>query len=193
MPKKSIREEMLARRKCLAAATCLGLSLKIQERLLAIPEFAAADILALYSPMLNEVFTEEIFTVARRLGKKVAYPRVRENTMDFVEVSDRSHLAPGAFGILEPTGSRVLPLASLDLLVVPGVAFDLAGYRLGYGKGFYDRLLHHREDRGVLVGLCFELQMVGTLPAETHDVRMDLIVTEERTLGFCDGPSQDPS
>jgi 5-formyltetrahydrofolate cyclo-ligase len=192
MPKKSIRDEMLGRRKALAATTCLGLSLRIQARLLASPEFAASDHLALYSPVMNEVFTEEIFSVSLRLGKKVAYPRVCEETLEFVEVEDRSELCPGAYGILEPRGSRVISLASLDLLLVPGVVFDTAGHRLGYGKGFYDRVLHRRAGHALLVGLCFEQQLIRTLPAETHDVRMDMIITEERTLGFGDLPVEEP-
>lgn len=186
MPKQSIREEMLARRKGLASTTCLGLSLRIQERVLTLPEFVAAGCLALYSPLLNEVFTEKIFEVSRRLGKKVAYPRVCDSTLEFIEVSDRGELQPGAYGILEPKGFRVMPLDSLDLLIVPGVAFDLSGHRLGYGKGFYDRVLHRRAGHALLVGLCFEQQLIDALPAETHDVRMDRVITEERTLGFGD-------
>jgi 5-formyltetrahydrofolate cyclo-ligase len=193
MPKKSIRDEMLLRRKGLAATTCLGLSLRIQERLLASPEFTAADRLALYSPVLNEVFTEEIFSVSRRLGKRVAYPRVCGTTLEFVAVSDRSELCPGIYGIPEPKGSRIMSLDSLDLLLVPGVAFDMAGHRLGYGKGFYDRILHRRAAHALLVGLCFEQQLIRALPVETHDVRMDMIITEEHTLGFGDLPSLNPS
>lgn len=190
MPKKSIREEMLARRKALPPAACLGLSLRVQERLLASSEFAAAECLALYSPVLNEVFTEEIFAVSRRLGKRVAYPRVSGTILEFAEVTERGELSPGTFGILEPTGSRVVPPSSFDLLLVPGVAFDLSGHRLGYGKGFYDRILHRRAGHALLAGLCFEQQLVEALPAETHDVRMDMIFTEERTLGFGDAVAE---
>lgn len=184
MPKRSIREELLARRQHLAADTCLGRSLAAQERFLQTPEFTASTVLGLYSPVRNEVFTEEIFTVARRSGKMVAYPRVRGALLEFVAVMEREELVSGAFGILEPGGTQAVPLAALDLIVVPGVAFDLGGHRLGYGKGYYDRFLHER--RGHLAGLCFDFQLVGTLPAESHDVRMDMVVTEDRTLRFAD-------
>lgn len=188
MPKRSIRDELLARRRHLASATCLSHSLAAQQRLLLAPEFAAATVVALYSPVRNEVFTEEIFTGARRSGKTVTYPRVRGTRLEFVEVAERQELVPGAFGILEPGGAQVVPLAALELIVVPGVAFDLAGHRLGYGKGYYDRFLHER--RGRLVGLCFDFQLVERLPAEAHDVRMDMVVTEERTLRLADvGPA----
>jgi 5-formyltetrahydrofolate cyclo-ligase len=182
MPKRSIRDELLAHRHHLAVDTCLSRSLAAQQRLLSTPEFAAASAVALYSPVRNEVFTEEIFTVARNAAKTVAYPRVRGLLLEFVEVTERRALVPGAFGILEPGGTQVVPLAALELIVVPGVAFDLAGHRLGYGKGYYDRYLHERK--GQLVGLCFDFQLVEKLPAEAHDVRMNMVVTEEQTLRF---------
>lgn len=182
MPKKPIRAALLAQRKHLSLDTCLHLSLEAQQRLLQLPEFAAADAIALYSPIRNEPFTEEVFRQARRLGKQVAYPRVEGDAMAFFEVADHDELQPGNFGVLEPRGDRLLPVERLDLLLVPGVAFDLAGHRLGYGKGFYDRLLQRRAPHGRLVGFCYEFQLLPALPAEPHDVRMDLLVTEQRTL-----------
>lgn len=193
MAKKSIREEMLSRRKCLGTAACMSLSLRIQQRLMATAEYLAADTLALYSPILNEVFTEEIFHDAIRRGKRAVYPRVGETGLEFVQVQSRRELRRGAFGILEPSGVDPVPLREIGLLVVPGVAFDRAGYRLGYGKGFYDRALHRREERGSLVGLGFEFQLISMLPTETHDVRMDLIVTEDRILGFGSAKKPDSS
>jgi len=190
MAKKTIRDEMLAKRKCLATATCMSLSLRIQQRLLTSAEYSGAVTLALYSPILNEVFTEEIFRDAHRRGKRVVYPKVGNPGLEFIQVESRGELRRGAFGILEPSGADPVPLREIDLLVVPGVAFDRAGYRLGYGKGFYDRALHSHEERGSLVGLGFEFQVISMLPAETHDVRMDMIVTEERILGF--GAAEQP-
>lgn len=182
MPKRSIRDEMLIRRRHLAVDTCLARSLSAQQRLLQTPEFVAATVVGLYSPVRNEVFTEEIFTAARLAGKTVAYPRVRDDLLDFVEVAQRQELVPGAYGILEPGGAKIVPLSALELIVVPGVAFDFHGHRLGYGKGYYDRFL--QDERRYLVGLCFDFQLVMKLPAEVHDVRMDMLVTDERALRF---------
>jgi 5-formyltetrahydrofolate cyclo-ligase len=175
---------MLAMRKHLAAETCLSLSLQIQGRLLDSKEFQAAKAVALYSPVLNEVFTEQVFREALVRGKLVAYPRVRGNELEFVHVLDASDLRPGAFGVLEPVGTSIVSPASLDLAVVPGVAFDRAGYRLGYGKGFYDRGLHGSRCPVFLAGLCFEQQLVNRLPAEEHDVRMDILFTEKGRYDF---------
>ncbi len=160
------------------ADLCFALSHEAQERLLALEEFKRARTLALYSPIHNEVFTEEIFAVARGAGKRVFYPRVRELALDFVEVADRRHLAHGQFGILEPRGDTVFGVSELDLLILPGVAFDQIGHRLGYGKGFYDRALHQAAGSCTLIGLCYEFQRVSALPFEAHDVCMDLVVTE---------------
>jgi 5-formyltetrahydrofolate cyclo-ligase len=175
---------MLALRKHLAAETCLSLSLLIQSRLLESREFKVAKAVALYSPVLNEVFTEQIFREALAQGKLVAYPRVRGDALEFVQVHAASELAPGAFGVLEPVGTSIVAPASLDLAIVPGVAFDRAGYRLGYGKGFYDRGLHGPQCPVSLAGLCFEQQVINRLPAEAHDVRMDILFTEKGRYDF---------
>ncbi len=184
MPKKSIRERILFRRKNLDDATCLAHSLSIQNRLLDTIEYSEAAAIALYSPIHNEVCTEAVLHAAHVSGKKVAYPRVRGDHLDFIEVDELSDLQPGAFGVLEPVGSTCVSASDLDMLVVPGVAFDLEGYRLGYGKGFYDRALHCGLSRGTLVGLCYEFQLVAELPIETHDIGMDLLITEERLFRF---------
>ena len=99
--------------------------------------------------------------------------------MQFVEVDDLAALSKGAFGLLEPKGGLTASVADLDLMVVPGVAFDRTGHRLGYGKGFYDRELHATGFSGVLIGFCFEFQLLDRLPAESHDVPVDYIVTEQ--------------
>lgn len=182
MPKKPIRAALLAQRKHLSLDTCLQQSLLAQERFLQLPEFSAATTLALYSPIQNEVYTEEIFRQACARGKRVVYPRVEGAGLAFFAVSGRDDLQVGNFGILEPRGTQPVPVAKIDLLLVPGVAFDLGGHRLGYGKGYYDRLLSHRAKEVYLVGFCFEFQLLSSLPSEIHDVRMDLLVTEQRTL-----------
>lgn len=184
MLKTSIRNDTLARRRRLSFEECLAQSLRIQNRLLSAPEFRASACLALYSPILNEVFTEKLYQQARQQNKDVVYPRVRGEDLEFVLVGNRSELIPGTFGVMEPSGNDLMVPTELDLVVVPGVAYDLSGYRLGYGKGFYDKALHDTSEGTVRVGVCYELQLVDVLPAERHDICMDLIVTEERILRF---------
>jgi 5-formyltetrahydrofolate cyclo-ligase len=116
-------------------------------------------------------------------GKKIAFPTVVGEELFFCEVKDLSSLKKGKFGIMEPraTGKALMP-EEADVLVVPGVAFDLNGHRIGYGKGYYDKTLHRLEGRGKLVGLCYDFQLVDEILAEAHDVKMDLIITEKRVV-----------
>jgi 5-formyltetrahydrofolate cyclo-ligase len=188
MPKKLIRKELLARRDALPAPERRLCGKAIQRRLLETALFQRSRVLGLYSPVRNEVPTDAIFRAALARGKRPAYPRVQGASLEFIEVADPDDLEKGAFGILEPKGDRRIALGEMDLLIVPGVAFDLEGGRLGYGKGFYDRLLADGAFHGRLVGLCYELQLLPRLPREGHDVLMDVVVTEQRTL-FTEGPA----
>ena len=93
-------------------------------------------------------------------------------------------LQGGAFGILEPRPTGIEHQADeADLIVVPGVAFDLSGHRIGYGKGYYDRFLKHPERKTHLVGLCHDFQLIdGSIPIDRHDIQMDIIVTDRRII-----------
>jgi len=144
---------------------------------------------ALYSPIGNEVATEEIRDHALRAGKKLFYPKLgREDSLNLVRVLSAEELRPGRYGILEPVGVQVMTEQDQDGLVVfvPGVAFDLRGNRLGRGKGWYDRVLMRLRDGVRFVGLAYEFQVVGELPAEGSDQRVHHIITEKRIID-CNG------
>jgi 5-formyltetrahydrofolate cyclo-ligase len=192
MPKRPIREKLLAERRHCSVETCLYLSLRVQERFLECERYRQASGVGLYCAFMNEVQTELVARQALADGKLLAYPRVTGTNLEFVQVSGLGDMAPGAFGILEPIGERGVPLAQLDLLVVPGVAFDLLGNRLGYGKGYYDRALANccptRPER---VGFAYEFQLVDRLPASGHDVRLTQLVTEQRLIRFPSGGQTD--
>lgn len=184
MPKRPIREKILATRRHCSVETCLHLSLLIQERLLGSSTYRQAGTIGLYSPVLNEVQTELVARHCFADAKRLAYPRVTATGLQFIAVSGFDELAPGTFGILEPTGDRQVAFAELDLLVVPGVAFDLFGHRLGYGKGYYDRALTQCRAGLDRVGFAYEFQVVDQLPAADHDCRLTGLVTEQRMLRF---------
>jgi 5-formyltetrahydrofolate cyclo-ligase len=178
MPKTTIRETLLRQRRRLPADQCMSLSLEIQSYLMALDLFREADTLALYSPVQNEVYTEALFAEARQQKKRIVYPRVCGDDLEFVEVVSRSDLVHGYFGVLEPGEGPRVDVGEIDLLVVPGVAFDRVGHRLGYGKGFYDRALRAAPQSCRLAGLCFDFQWMTALPYDAHDVRMHAVVTE---------------
>lgn len=179
MPKQILRDALLAQRQQLSAQERSALNRAAQHALVASTLFKQATCIALYSPTRGEVETEVLFSAARKARKRVCYPRVEGERMQFVEVDDLDALSKGAFGLLEPQGGSAASVAGLDLMIVPGVAFDRTGHRLGYGKGFYDRELHAAGFSGVLIGLCFDFQLLDRLPAEPHDVPVDYIVTEQ--------------
>ena len=182
MGKVSIRKQFLEYRKNIDFPTYDRLSKKVQSRLIDSELFGRAKSVALYSPVNNEVATAQIFTAAAKLKKKIYYPRVAGDEFGFFEVSTLDELVRGAFGVAEPVSKEEISIAGLDLVVVPGVAFDLHGHRLGYGRGFYDRQLLNKPAETVSVGLCFDLQLCESLPAESHDQVLDYIATETKFI-----------
>lgn len=182
MGKHAIRQQLLARRKQLATAEAQSLGHSVQQRLIGSECFSRAKTLALYSPVNNEVQTDQLLSAALLQGQRVCYPRVCGDALKFVAVTSVESLLPGAFGVAEPQGGSLVPVDGIDLVVVPGIAFDLAGHRLGYGKGFYDRELSRFEQAAVSVGLCYDFQLCAVLPVEGHDQALDYIVTEKRLI-----------
>lgn len=166
---------MLEKRNRLDGGEIAKRSRKIQELVTASKEFKSARVIGAYHAFGSEVRTDLIIEQAEALGKKVALPSVEGGSIVFYELSSRKYLVKGRFGIMEP-----LPYGTvdrIDLMVVPGIAFDRQGYRLGYGKGYYDRFLSGRQTFSV--GLGYSLQLVDSLPRGVHDERLDAIATED--------------
>lgn len=184
MPKRSLRAQLLARRRELSHDSWRSSSLAAQHNLLSLDEYTAAECVALYAPAHNETDTALIMLDAFQAGKRVLYPAVCGHHMVFRHVERVEALQEGAFGILEPCPTGADHQADeADFIVVPGVAFDLTGHRIGYGKGFYDRFLQHPGRRAHLVGLCHDFQVVdGFVAADLHDIPMEFIVTETRII-----------
>jgi 5-formyltetrahydrofolate cyclo-ligase len=184
MPKRSLRQQILARRRALTHDQWLASSRMAQQRLIAWEEFSRAGCIALYAPTHNETDTAELLEAAFSAGKRVLYPAVCGDRMVFRQVDELRSLTEGCFGILEPCPTGIDHHADEpDLIVVPGVAFDQNGHRIGYGKGFYDRFLQHPGRKAHLVGLCHDFQLIdGAIPADGHDIRMELIVTDRRVI-----------
>lgn len=149
----------------------------LQRRVVTHPWFLEARTLALYLPVRGEPPTAKIQEAARNLGKRLVLPRVTGECLTLHPWEPELLLIPGPFGIPEPPeGTPELPVEDLDLVLVPGVAFDRRGYRLGHGKGHYDRLLANY--RGYTVGIGWEFQRLEEVPRQPHDVRMRAVVTE---------------
>jgi 5-formyltetrahydrofolate cyclo-ligase len=184
--KEYLRSLLLGRRCRLPFEEIYRRSSLVQERFLKLPEFSSARSIALYSSFKNEVLTDEIFLRALNEGKEVSFPRVVRAVphLAFFRVGGKQELSPGSYDILEPPskGERREP-DSFDCVVVPGIAFDMSGARLGYGKGYYDRFLS--AVRCPIIALAFDLQVLGeNIPVTEHDVKMDSVVTESRVMRF---------
>jgi len=170
----------------------LDKSRRIRENLFSLPEFRCARTIAFYvsKDEAKEVRTQEMILEALKTGKRVVVPFVTGDSMEFSEISGLSDLSPGTFGIQEPRPEirRPVPLKEIDLVIVPGVAFDMSGGRIGYGRGFYDRFLRRflseRPDAR-LIGLAFEAQIVEKVERKSSDVPVHILVTEERVVRCC--------
>ena len=185
MPKRSIRAQFLAERNALPQDQRVRFSEQIQKKFLGSELFAEVKFLALYCAVRNEVSTDMVCNHALAAGKRVAYPRVAGENLEFFEVASLDDLAPGTFAVPEPvTGDRV-PLGALDLVVVPGIVFDRTGHRLGYGRGYYDRALDECRPDCEKVGFAYDFQVVDTLQImQQHDRTLSVLMTEQRRLNF---------
>jgi len=134
-----------------------------------------------YMALPQEVQTTRIIAQARVWQKRVAVPVVHGNCLAAVELpDDPAQLRRGRFGILEPYGTQVvIPLEEIGCIMVPGVAFDYRGGRLGFGKGYYDRFLGRLPATTYRCGLAFGIQVVPCVPQTSHDICMHGIVTEQ--------------
>ncbi|CAG1066663.1 5-formyltetrahydrofolate cyclo-ligase [uncultured bacterium] len=185
--KELIRKKLLEKRRSMVFETVYELSLRAQKRLVGASVFNEARKVCLYCSFQNEVLTDEVFERARALGKEVFYPRVvasgPKKRLGFFRVHGLEELLPGAYEIPEPhAGAELASPEGFDLIVVPGVAFDEQGGRLGFGKGYYDMALEGATGR--IVALAYEFQVLKKegIPVEPHDVTVSAIVTDERVI-----------
>ena len=146
--------------------------------LIAHPAWQNASTVAIFASMQSEPDVELLWPHAD--AKRLCYPVITPEGLEFVAVDSADRLQPGRWGIREPIRETqsLVPANQLDLVVVPGAAFTLTGERLGRGGGFYDRVLVSTGFRAFKAGVCFDAQIVPALPSESHDQRVDCVVTE---------------
>jgi 5-formyltetrahydrofolate cyclo-ligase len=179
--KAAIRKRVLDARFALSAAERRSRSAEIERALFSLPEFSGTPVVMFFASFQSEVETHHMIRRALAHGKRVVLPKVRGKELALLEIGnfDRD-VQPGAWGIPEPETGRPVALSDIGLIIVPGSVFDERGNRIGYGAGFYDRLLS--AYRGPTVALAFEVQIVPAVPADAHDVPVKKIVTERRVI-----------
>jgi 5-formyltetrahydrofolate cyclo-ligase len=183
--KKKMRKKMLDLRASLGPADIAKKSSLVQKLLFDLPEFRQAQVVMFYVSFRSEVKTGEMIQAALDLDKKIVVPAVSSDrqALEPYFIDSLDQLTPGTYGVPEPKSrEKRADSGSIDLITVPGCAFDPEGFRLGYGGGYYDRFLG-QDQNAAAVGLAFELQMVPKVPAlKPHDLPVDLIVTEKRVI-----------
>lgn len=184
--KAKIRDEILKLRDKLPVCERNECSGCIMNKLFNIPEFKQASSILFYVSKGSEVETELMIKEAMLHGKKVAVPFVNKETNEIVPyyINDYDNdLEPGSFGILEPKKEKRLlaPVKEIEMIIVPGTAFDKKGNRIGYGHGFYDKLLTG-ADHVTILALAYDCQVVDSIPEEVHDIRVRKIITESGVI-----------
>lgn len=174
MLKTELRKIIRNRKRQLSQRQLEELSLAVIERLTSHRRFVNARTLLLYHSLPDEVCTHRL--IEDMAGKTVLLPKVvSETDMELRVYTGPQDLRVGAFGIMEPCGEVFTACEDIDLAVIPGMAFDRHGNRLGRGKGYYDRMLA-RIPHAYKIGLCFDFQLVDQVPTEPTDIPMDEIV-----------------
>ncbi len=178
-PKEKFRDSMKRQRSGLTPEEVRARSEHVIARLVGQEAYRRAGCLASYVSVRNEVRTHSLIESALGGGKRVAVPVALPNRMlVHREIRGLAELKPSTLGLMEPSGETgsVVPPGAFDVIVVPGLAFDRTGNRIGFGAGYYDRFLSLTP--AIRIGLAFDFQLVDRLPADPRDISMDLVVTE---------------
>ncbi len=183
--KKELRKEILSRRKAMTEEEARVLSRAICSRVAALEVYAKATDLCIYMPIRREVDLTGLIEPARACGKRVWIPKVTGQTIVFNAYAEEL-MRTGAYDIMESASEEVLEPDGGTLILMPGSVFDIRRNRIGYGGGYYDRYLE-KFPMCRTAAVCYDFQIVESLPAEAHDRRPEWIVSEKRTLGAGEG------
>lgn len=176
--KAGLRKTILAARSLLSPDQVKESSRRIAKRLKELEPLQSARVVMAYSSIRNEVDLWPYLEGLLEQGKTVLLPRVEGETLAAVQFEGRERCLTSSFGISEPCGSKH-PLEKIEAVLVPGVAFDGKGHRLGYGRGFYDRFLQKLSPSVFLCGIAYEFQIVDSVFPEESDIPMHWIVSEK--------------
>lgn len=175
MDKKALRKMIREKKQAMTMQEIEARSEKLTALFLQSEHYRNAKTVYGYLPYNQEVRTVPLLQQALRDGKRVAVPKCYGEEMRFIYLTDLSQVAPGYAGIPEPILDEPVAAEEDALVLMPGVAFTAAGERIGYGGGFYDRFLS-QEPNHPTVALCYEFQMVESLPTEEFDIPVDLVL-----------------
>jgi 5-formyltetrahydrofolate cyclo-ligase len=180
--KRALRARVRAARDALSPDARLVASRTIADTVLSLPEIASASCALVFASFGTEVDTAPIVEGLVERGVRVALPRVEGRDLVPIAFRPGDPLVEAGFGMPEPAGDETVALQDLDAVVTPGLAFDRAGYRVGYGGGFYDRLFADAGAGVARIGVCFSVQLVDHAPRGAFDAAVDVVVTEREVV-----------
>lgn len=183
--KEIVRKECKLLRDDMDETVCSILSHRICERIIQSPRYQSSSHILLYASIKNEPDLTKVLVRSLELGKNVYLPRVEGTNMTFIKMNSLNECIEGAFHILEPQGSIEYVPSSESIVLVPGVAFQMNGSRIGYGKGFYDRYFNSHKMNLCKIGICYDKFLHYNWEASLDDVAMDVIITDQEEV-LCD-------
>ncbi len=187
LSKKDLRTRLKASLAALSADEVHQRSRQACNLLVAQPEFERSETVMVFLSLPTEINTTLLVLRAWQKGKRVLAPRVSWEQRRMMPVEIRSlaeDLEDTQWNLRQPLQGDPVPISMIDLVVVPGLGFDGAGNRLGRGRGFYDRFLAHAEFTGSTCAVAFEEQVVEAIPADPHDIRVDMLITDQQVRRF---------
>ena len=192
--KHDLRSRMRAVRAAIPPEERLRLAAEVEARLRELPGLQAARTVLLFSSFGTEIPTSGTISRLRSEGRRVLLPYLEEDTLEAAEARPGDELVASGYGPKEPSNRIAVASAEIDAVIVPGLAFDRRGHRLGYGGGHYDRYLRRLGSGPLRAGIGFAVQLVESVPAESGDERVDLVVTDKEVVecaatGDPEGPS----
>lgn len=175
MDKTSLRKEIRALKRAMTEEEILLRSQRLCEKFCSSDSYKRADTIYGYLPYNQEVRTWDLLAKAMADGKQVAVPKVYGEEMKFIYITDFSQVETGYCGIPEPIDDEPVAEDKNALVLMPGLAFDKEGHRIGYGGGFYDRFLAEEPEHPT-VALCYDFQIRENLPVEAFDIPVDAVI-----------------
>ncbi len=179
--KQKLREAILEKRNSLTKEEIKKKSNIIRGKLFSLPKFKKAETVLFYVSKDNEVYTHDM--IRDLLGKKkiiVPVTDLKNKDLILSELNDFSDLEPGYYGVLEPKKIKKVSPSGIDIVIVPGIAFDRKGNRIGYGVGYYDIFL--KKTKALKIGLAYDFQIVDEIKTEDFDVSVDVVVTDKEII-----------
>lgn len=188
LSKKELRQHLRQAVEAISPEDLHARSIRACNHLIHTPEYERAEIIMVFLSLPNEVDTTSLVLHAWRDRKRVLAPKVSWEQRRMLPIEIRSlsddDVAHSPMGIREPAQGMPIPVAIIDLVVVPGLGYDMHGNRIGRGRGFYDRFLAHPDWHGIACGLALEDQVVPEVPVSEHDMQVDMLVTDEAVRRF---------